>query len=174
MGQNNEPYAITLFDNDNTLKNLFFHVDLHVKHPTQYSESGTLNVEYFNKQVVALVDTGATICGISERMIQQMNLSPYRESEFETTEGLRKSPVYVFDVIFPKGKVFENIEAVRVSNSSLYIPHDFLIGMNILRQGDTAITSVNGRLAFSFRSPPAEIYIDFQKELNQQGNNTYY
>jgi hypothetical protein len=40
--------------------------------------------------------------------------------------------------------------------------------MNIISQGDMAITSVNGKMAFSFRCPPAEKYIDFEDELNNR------
>jgi hypothetical protein len=38
---------------------------------------------------------------------------------------------------------------------------DFIIGMNILRQGDMAITNANNETIFSFRIPPGIQHIDF-------------
>jgi len=41
---------------------------------------------------------------------------------------------------------------------------DFIIGMNILRMGDMALTNAKGSSVFSFRIPPAETQIDFTQE----------
>ena len=162
MGKTNDVYAITLFDFDGNLKNLYFHINLYSRKTEQYTENTTWNT-IENHEVLALVDTGATICGISKRMIKKMKLEPLREDEICFVKGNTESSIYILDVIFPKGKVFENIEAVEINDPDrLRMPHDFIIGMNILRQGDVAITSVNGKIAFSFRIPPAEKYIDFE------------
>jgi len=42
---------------------------------------------------------------------------------------------------------------------------DFIIGMNILRMGDMALTNANNKTVFSFRVPPAEAHINFVDEL---------
>ncbi|HCC36002.1 MAG TPA: hypothetical protein DEQ02_10420 [Ruminococcaceae bacterium] len=111
--------------------------------------------------VKAMVDTGATISGITSKMIILMGLKPASEDSFTTAQGSGTAKIYVLDVIFPEGKVFENIEALEIAGDG---HSDFLIGMNIISQGDMALTSVNGRSAFSFRTPPAERYIDFKQE----------
>ena len=95
-------------------------------------------------------------------MAKSMSLKPYREQKFNYAKGGSVSPVYFFDVVFPKDKLFKNIEAVETDDSQ---DCDFLIGMNILSQGDMALTWVNGKMAFSFRTPPAEKYIDFEYDL---------
>jgi hypothetical protein len=41
---------------------------------------------------------------------------------------------------------------------------DFIIGMNILRMGDMALTNAKNEMVFSFRIPPSETHIDFVKE----------
>jgi len=74
-------YTLTLFDNEGKFKNLYFYVTLYIKHPPQISENYTLNVEN-SHEVLALVDTGATICGISKRTVRAMGLKAYDEGEF--------------------------------------------------------------------------------------------
>ena len=70
--------------------------------------------------------------------------------------------VYTIDIIFPKDKVFEDMEVVEISNDQQY---DIVIGMDIIKMGDIAITHINGKMIFSFRMPPAGKYIDFEYEL---------
>jgi predicted aspartyl protease len=155
---------VSLYDNnEEKLQHIWFNVQLLVKQAPETNGNITVNVSN-TWTVRAMVDTGATISGITSRMIDQMGLNPQREDEFTSANGNGLSPIYVFDVVFPGGKVFENIEAVEICGDG---HSDFLIGMNILSQGDMAITSVNGKSAFSFRCPPAGKYIDFEEELNQ-------
>jgi len=158
MEKTNDFYAITLFDNEGTLKHIFFNIQLRIKYPPKVTGNITINTVN-NWTVNAMVDTGATISGITSRMIAKMGLKSIKEEDFTHAKGNSISPIYVFDVVFPKEKVFENIEAVEISDDHNF---DFLIGMNIISQGDMALTSVNGKAAFSFRTPPAEKYIDFE------------
>jgi len=155
------PYILTLFENEKKADNLYFNIKLNIVKPPQYAGNYTLNVNITNN-VLALIDTGASICGISKRTVKSMGLEQYRVGDFTTASGGGKAPTYLFDVIFPNNKTFENIEAVEVSDpSENHIQCDFLIGMNILRQGDIAFTSENGKMCFSFICPPREKYIDF-------------
>jgi predicted aspartyl protease len=107
-----------------------------------------------------MVDTGATISGITRKMADRMGLKSQGNDVFTSATGTGESPIYVFDVIFPGKKIFENIRAVEIDSDG---HSDFLIGMNIIGQGDMAFTSVNGYSCFSFRCPPAEKYIDFMQ-----------
>ena len=157
----NDYYAITLFDNEGKLKHVFIDIKIRVKYPPKDIDNVTINVTNY-QTVGAMVDTGATICAISSRMVKIMKLKSYKEQKFHYAKGSNISPIYVFDVIFPKDKLFKNIDAVEIDDSH---DCDFLIGMNILSQGDMALTWVDGKMAFSFRTPPAEKYIDFEYEL---------
>jgi predicted aspartyl protease len=159
MRQNNDFYALTLYDNnEEKLKHVWFDVELRVvESPGKNSIVTVTNIW----KVKAMVDTGATISAITSRMITRMGLKPSYEDKFSYAKGNDVSKIYIFDVIFPGGKVFKNIEALEIDEDG---HGDFLIGMNIISQGDIALTSVGGKSAFSFRVPPAEKYIDFEKD----------
>jgi len=92
--------------------------------------------------------------------MKRMGLIPHGETTISHAMGKTKTPTYLFDVVFPFEKEFENIEVVEIGNSD---DCDFLIGMNILKQGDMAFTSVDGKMCFSFICPPREKYIDFNE-----------
>jgi len=158
--KNKDYYAITLFDNDGNLKHVILDVQLRVKHPPCFSGNPTVNTINICK-VGAIVDTGATVCAITKRKARELGLIPTGEYPFTSTGGRGLFAMYVLDVIFPKGKVFENIEVSEMSDDE---ECDFLIGMNIISQGDMALTRVDGIAAFSFRVPPAGKYIEFEKE----------
>ncbi|HEC64491.1 MAG TPA: hypothetical protein ENI23_04280 [bacterium] len=55
------------------------------------------------------------------------------------------------------------ISGIRVTKGNLGTNADVLIGMDIITQGDFAITNLNGRTVFSFRIPSIEC-IDFLKQ----------
>jgi len=110
----------------------------------------------------ALIDTGATYSGITNRFAKVMGLESTKTKTLNTANGYKDCPVYTVDIIFPKDKVFEDMEVVEISDDQRY---DLVIGMDIIKMGDTAITHVNGKLMFSFRIPPAEKHIDFEYEL---------
>jgi predicted aspartyl protease len=161
MGKANDCYAITLFDNEGTLNHVIFDIQLRIKHIPEVAGNAPVST-IKSWPAAAVVDTGATISGITGRMAKRMGINSHGEYSFTHAKGKGALPVYVFDVVFPKGKIFENIEAVEISDDHEF---DFLIGMNIISQGDMALTSVNGKAAFSFRVPPAEKYIDFEYDL---------
>jgi predicted aspartyl protease len=167
MVKTDDCYAITLYDNnDEKLKHVWFDVQIILRQEPETTCNLSVSKIW---TVKAMIDTGATISAITSRMAARMGLKSEKEGEFSYAKGSGISPIYLFDVIFPGDKVFENIEAVEIDDDR---HSDFLIGMNIISQGDMALTSVNGKAAFSFRCPPAEKYIDFEKELIQEGNNT--
>jgi len=142
-------YVLTSFEEEN-LDNLYVNIQLNTSKPAEYCGDRAMYVNITNN-VLALIDTGASICGISKRTVESMKLKPYREIDIRTATGIYKHHTYLFDVIFPNDKMFENIEAVEIRNPDGFYPSsDFVIGMNILRQGDMAFTSVNGKMCFSF------------------------
>ena len=161
MGKADDYYAITLFDNEGILNHIIFDIQLRVKRLPIITGNVTINT-INNWAVAAVVDTGATISGVTNRMLTRMGIPSCGEYSFTHAVGKSKSPLYVFDVVFPKEKIIENVEASVISDDHEF---DFLMGMNILKLGDMAFTSVSGKYAFSFRIPPAERYIDFEQDL---------
>ena len=51
-------------------------------------------------------------------------------------------------------------EIVEITNDDN--PHDFVVGMNILRHSDFAVSNANGKTVFTIRFPPRD-RIDFIK-----------
>jgi predicted aspartyl protease len=151
-------YALTIKNDNEKQKHIFFKVMLQLKKLPETCGNYTWHLSE-SWEAWAMVDTGATVSAVTGRMVERMGLESQGDTEITHAMGKAKSRLYVFDVIFPGDKEFENIEAVELSDDHNC---DFLIGMDILSQGDTAITSVNGKLAFSFLSPPRERYIDFE------------
>ena len=68
------------------------------------------------------------------------------------------------NIIIPNGVMFENL--LVVESESLADGSDILIGMDIIGEGDFAVSSFQGRTTFTFRIPSIE-RIDFaRKESN--------
>ena len=77
-----------------------------------------------------------------------------------TAGGEHRSPVYLISLFLPN-KVF--IPQLRVTKGVLPGDAEVLIGMDIIGQGDFAVTNKDGKTTFSFRMPSIE-RIDFVKQ----------
>ena len=111
---------------------------------------------------MALIDTGATGSCISRRFAAGAQLKPFKMGTVIGAHGVAIVPVYRVDVLLPNGILFTNMEVAEFFGNNNF---DFIIGMNILRMGDMALTNANGKTVFSFRIPPAEEHIDFSHEV---------
>jgi len=151
-------YVLTVINDNNIEKHIYFDVYLQLKSvPENDGYSFNLTETW---KARAMVDTGATNCAITNRMMKRMGLIPQDETTISHAMGRSKTPYYIFDVVFPFEKEFEDLKVVEIADLN---DCDFIIGMNILSQGDMAITSENGKLCFSFICPPREKYIDFNE-----------
>ena len=112
---------------------------------------------------MALVDTGSTGSCISRRFAAGAQLKAYKRSKIRGFHGISIVPVYCVDVLLPNGILFTNMDVAEFQSNNDF---DFIIGMNILRMGDMALTNAKGNMVFSFRIPPSETHIDFVKEGN--------
>ena len=110
----------------------------------------------------ALIDTGASRSAISSNIVQNAKLSSYERCTIRMAKGEYDSPVYTVDIMFPNKMTALNIKAAEFTAC-----HDFdlIIGMDILRKLDIAITNAKNITFISFRSPPADEHIDFTKNL---------
>lgn len=107
----------------------------------------------------AIWDTGATGTVITKRVIQECNLQPIGIVVVHGISGPTRVSQYLINVWLPNKVIVPHIQAVvgKIGGEK-----DVLIGMDIINQGDFAVTNINGKTAFSFRHPSVE-RIDFVK-----------
>jgi predicted aspartyl protease len=118
-------------------------------------------LETFN----AIWDTGATHTAISHQVVAKCNLRPIGMTNVSTASGITTAPVYYINIILPNNVAFSQI---RVTEGKMGKNADVLIGMDIMRIGDFAVTNHNGKTVFSFKVPSTEL-IDFVNK-NQPSN----
>ena len=114
------------------------------------------------KDIVAIWDTGATGCAISEKLAKELNLISTGFTNVNTADGTRQSQVYGLSLLLPLGVA---TPIVQVTDAKLSNEIDFLIGMNVIVNGDFSITNVQGKTTFSFRIPSLDRidYVDKAK-----------
>ena len=109
----------------------------------------------------ALIDTGATGSSISMKFALAAQLKTYKRNKIQGFNGIAIVPVYKVDVLLPNDHLLPNIEVAEFQNNFNF---DFIIGIDILRKGDMALTNANNEMVFSFRIPPSKTHIDFVKD----------
>jgi hypothetical protein len=116
-------------------------------------KSGELELD-----ATALIDTGATGSALSDMLARKMSMPVLAKRRVYSVHGIKSVPVYCIDLSLPNGSVFKQLKG-----SEFHKAYDFnlIIGMNILRQGDIAITTANNEMVFSFRIPAGARHIDF-------------
>lgn len=103
-------------------------------------------------KVRALWDTGASCTTISKNIVRELGLIPIGFGDVFHAGGSGKAGVYKINVLLPNNIEFP---AIRVLDSDLY-GFDILIGMDIISQGDFAVTHSDGKTTFTFRIPSIE------------------
>ena len=104
----------------------------------------------------AIWDSGATNTVISQEIIRALALEPIGVTLVNTSGGIRQTYTYLIHVTLENRVQFQHI---RVTEGSIY-GADVLIGMDIITQGDLAITNKDKMTTFSFQVPSRE-KIDF-------------
>lgn len=110
----------------------------------------------------ALWDTGATNSCISQSVVDACGLKPMGMANVHTANGPCRSEVYLINLRLPNNVGFRN---VRVTNQEL-LGAPVIIGMDVISQGDFAVTNLNRKTKFSFRFP-SRSHIDFVDEINR-------
>ena len=108
-------------------------------------------------------DTGATNSCITKKVIDQCGLKPIGMTKVHTVGGTKESELFLVNIGLPNKVGIPNI---KVSEGNIE-GADILIGMDIIRMGDFAITHKGGKTKFSFRIPPVE-YIDFVEQIESE------
>ena len=149
--------AITVHLPDKQKQSIIFEIQLGVPVPID----GYPQDQRIGMQTMALVDTGATGSCISRRFAAGTQLKPFKMGTVIGAHGIAIVPIYRLDVLLPNGILFTNMEVAEFFGNNNF---DFIIGMNILRMGDMALSNAKGKTVFSFRIPPADEHIDFSQE----------
>lgn len=112
----------------------------------------------------ALYDTGATHSSISPKVVSDLHLESIGTTIIGVGGGTLKTTSHLVNIGFPNRVLFQMI---RVAKVGVHQGIDALIGMDILGQGDFAVTNHGGRTTFSFRFP-SQKEIDFVAEVQAQ------
>ena len=115
----------------------------------------------------AIWDTGATNTSITKTVADECGLPIIGTTEIHHANGKDTVDVFLASLYLPNGIA---IPVIRVNEAKL-IGADILIGMDIIGQGDFAISNFKGITQFSFRMPSL-MHIDLSK-LDQGGKSRH-
>lgn len=113
----------------------------------------------------ALWDTGANGTCISHGVVDRLGLIPIGKENIKTPSGNSEVNTYIADIILPNHVLIPNVKLCETEIGDQGI--DFLIGMDIITQGDFSLTNANGRTVFSFCVPASKV-IDYVAEISVQ------
>jgi len=121
------------------------------------------NLEKIETDVLALVDTGTTNTSISDRLAARLGLKVIEQCRVDAAGGAHIANVYSIDVLLRSMVAFTSIRSTEFVGNDMF---DIIIGMDILTQGDLAITNHDHRTVVSFRVPPDTKHIDYVSAAN--------
>ena len=101
------------------------------------------------KSYKAIWDTGATNTSITKKVAEECNLEPTRPTVVNTASGQDLVDVYLASIFLPNDIIIPLIAV----NEAVLKDFDVLIGMDIIGQGDFAVSNKNQVTQFSFRMP---------------------
>jgi hypothetical protein len=108
---------------------------------------------------IGIWDTGATNTVVTQDIIETLHLRPVGMKCISTSGGMYERYVYLISLTLESHAHFPVLEAVE----GHILGSDVLIGMDVITQGDFAITNKGGMTTFSFRTPSLTT-IDFGQE----------
>ena len=126
------------------------------------------NMPFKLKQWRGLWDTGASKSSITQRIVDDLNLIPVGNTNVSTANGIITANTYYVGLTLLNRVT---VKTVLVSCADLGDDIDVLIGMDIIRHGDFAITNTNGSTTFSFRTPSIEEF-DYEKDSDELNKNS--
>ena len=120
------------------------------------------------KRLCAIWDTGASASVITERVVSELGLQPIDKTKVHTANGVRDAYVYLVNIYLRNNVAFP---VIRVTDGDIPGSNiDLLIGLDIIRRGDFAVTHSEGRTCMSFQLP-SHRKIDFVEDLEQRSKD---
>ena len=123
------------------------------------------NVDLRFENFTALWDTGAEKTVVTTKLAQELSLTPIGQSVLRGVNSEKICLVYVLKIRLPNGTILtcSAIGADDIAGT------DILIGMDIISEGDFAISSdKNDDMHMSFALPSQKKKIDFVERYHQQ------
>ena len=113
---------------------------------------------------IAIWDTGATNSAVTQDVIDACGLVATGLTTVHHVDGSTDTETYLVNIGLPNKVAFVG---VRVTKCKLPGDAKVLIGMDIISQGDFAVTNFGGTTKFSFRVPSGA-HIDFVRDKGPQ------
>lgn len=112
---------------------------------------------------VALWDTGATGTVISQKVIDDCGLAPTGLIKAHGVDGEYQTETFLINIMLPNGVGLAGQRVTRGTFSTGEF--DVLVGMDVMNNGDFAVTNYGGQTKFTFRVP-SQGGIDFVTPQN--------
>lgn len=109
----------------------------------------TTNDDIPNMEWVSLWDTGATCSVITHNVVEKLGLKPVSIGEAHTPQGSYTSYFYYIDLFLPNAVIFPRLRVMEGQPAGC----DILIGMDVIGEGDFAVSNFEGKTTFSYRYP---------------------
>lgn len=115
--------------------------------------------------VKALWDTGASSSCVSHDVVSDLGLTAIGKCMVSTPTGSKEVDTFCLDARLPNNVNFEGIVVMdsEIGNQGI----GMLVGMDIIGQGDFAVSNHDGRTVFTYRYPSVGC-IDFVNQLAVQ------
>ena len=137
------------------------HTKVHVANPLAAKPGGLFR---FDREYSGIWDTGATSTVITQCVVDDLGLKPISMTSVSTASGKTQAEVYVITLRLPNSVVIKDLPVTKGDLGES--PHHMLIGMDVIGQGDFAVTNCQGKTMFSFRMPSQE-QLDFCKPAHK-------
>lgn len=114
-----------------------------------------LQANGYSKEVIALWDTGATCSCISETVVNELQLVPTGKLQIKTPSGTKTVNTYLVSVGLPNKVQITDLGVCDsdIDNQGI----GMLIGMDIIKMGDFAVSNHEGKTVFTFRLPSQKV-----------------
>jgi len=145
----------------NVLKN-----DVYITEAFDLSKNSNFE-KMLKDKFTAIWDTGATNSVISQKIVDQCNLKPIGVAEVHSPGGSFKTNKYLINLFLPN---YVAIPYFMVIKGQITGDANVLIGMDIISNGDFAVTNKDNKTVFTFRIPSV-VCIDFVKDYKEKSTN---